>query len=80
MHIRSNHNCCYSKRLVRFDPEPEQPWSICLMEASIAVDYITQFALCNIFYRANCSSELHYTIENYYIIMRYCTSIEQSSP
>ena len=46
MHIRSNHNCCYSKRLVRFDPEPEQPWSICLMEASIAVDYITQFALC----------------------------------
>ena len=42
----SNLKCCYSKRLVRFDPEPEQPLSICLMEVSIAIYYITQFALC----------------------------------
>ena len=40
MHRLSNSKCCYSKRLVRFDPEPEQSRSICLMEVSIAVDYI----------------------------------------
>ena len=67
MHRLSNRKCCYSKRLVRFDPGPEQSRSICLMEVSIAVDYIIAIRTMYAKYSTEQIVQVNSTIQsNYY--------------
>ena len=67
MHRLSNRECCYSKRLDRFDPEPEQSRSICLMEFSIAVAYIIAIRTMYTTYSTEQIVQVNSTIQsNYY--------------
>ena len=67
MHRLSNRKSCYNKGLVRFDPEPEQSRSICLMEVAIAVDYIIAIRTMYATYSTEQIVQVNSTIQsNYY--------------